>query len=122
MAWKKRKNKYNNIPTIIDGIEFHSTIEGHFYSQLKLLERTKLIKDLILQPEFVLYIEELETGLRIPDESYFADFQFFDIEKNKYRVVDVKGFDSRESKSKRRKISKQYQMEIEIWKKDTRIM
>ncbi len=122
MPWKPRRNKYNNIPTIIDEIKFDSKLEAKYYCQLKLLERTKLIKDLILQPQFIIYIEELETGLLIPDWSYFGDFQFFDVEKNKDRVSDVKGFDPTISKAKRRQVSKQYQIEIEIWEKDTIIM
>lgn len=95
-------NKYHNIKCIIDGITFHSRKEGERYKQLKLLERCGEIKDLVLQPKFVL----LENGFVacvgengnepiakfIKGFSYVADFQYSD-KKYAWKTVveDVKG-------------------------------
>lgn len=37
----RKRFKYNNIPTIIDGIKFDSKAEGKRYTDLKLLEKVK---------------------------------------------------------------------------------
>ena len=48
------KNKFNAVKVVIDGIEFASTTEGNRYEELKMLVRAGLIKDLEVQPVFIL--------------------------------------------------------------------
>lgn len=67
---KERKNKYNAQKTIIDGIVFDSKKEGQRYRDLKVLERTKEITELELQPEFPIVVNETKVC------KYIADFRY----------------------------------------------
>jgi hypothetical protein len=80
-----RRTKYGNRLTEVDGIVFHSAKESRRYSQLKLLERAGLVKDLKLQPAFSLKINDVKVC------TYKADFQYVD-ETGAFVVEDVKGF------------------------------
>lgn len=44
------KNKYHNVKTKVGNITFDSKLEAKRYTELKLLEKNGLIKDLVLQP------------------------------------------------------------------------
>ena len=52
----RRRGKYNARKVEIDGITFDSLKEANRYSELKLLEKAGLIKDLTLQPRFNLKV------------------------------------------------------------------
>lgn len=84
--------KYHNRKIIIDGITFDSLKEGNRYRELKLLERAGLIKDLKLQPAFLLIPSFKKNGKTYRKAEYIADFMYYDIEKNKTIVEDTKGF------------------------------
>lgn len=60
-------NKYRNIPTIVDGLQFHSKKEAARFGQLKLLQRAGKISDLRLQPTFaiVVAVRRFANTLRI---------------------------------------------------------
>ena len=79
-----RNSKYNAKKTVIDGIKFDSKKESVRYIELKMLERGGVIRDLELQPRFDVTI----NGHRIC--YYKADFRYFDIEKGREVVEDVK--------------------------------
>lgn len=81
---KPPRNKYSNQKTVIDGIEFMSKREAIYYSELKLLERGRVISGLELQPKFPIIL----SNQKICD--VIADFSFHEGEK--HIVVDVKGF------------------------------
>jgi len=83
-------NKYRNKKIIIDGIEFHSTKEGKRYMELKLLERAGLIRELELQPAFLLLPGFKKNGITYRKTMYIGDFKYFDVEQDKYIVEDVK--------------------------------
>lgn len=76
------KRKYRNIPTIVGNIKFDSKKEARRYGELLLLVRAGEIKNLILQPPFVLRVD----GIKIC--SYIGDFQYE--EKGQIIVEDVK--------------------------------
>ena len=82
--------KYNNKKTVIDGIVFDSKKEALRYQDLKVLERVGLIKELILQPKFVLQESFVKDGKKIRAIHYIADFIY--IEGEKTVVEDVKGY------------------------------
>lgn len=84
--------KYHNRKIIINGITFDSLKEGNRYRELKLLERAGLIKDLKLQPAFLLIPSFKKNGKTYRKAEYIADFMYYDIEKNKTIVEDTKGF------------------------------
>lgn len=76
-AQTRHVRKYGNQPTEVDGIRFDSRKEAQRYVQLRDLERMGAIRDLTLQPEFVL-LESFEDaeGERHPAIRYRADFRY----------------------------------------------
>lgn len=88
---KPKRLKYGNTPTIVDGIRFDSKAEAKRYSELKLLEREKLIHTLELQPLFPLNYVHPETGKNSRICTYRADFSYFNLRENAWIVEDVKG-------------------------------
>ena len=89
----KKRSKYGNKRTWIDGICFHSKKEGEHYNQLKLLQGVGEIKGFCLQPEFVL----VEGNPEERAITYKADFIIFNNDGS-YEIVDVKGFESEQWK------------------------
>lgn len=87
-----KRNKYNNKKLEnIDG-KFDSKREYQEWLRLKLLEKAGLISRLERQKEFQLIPTirtETETLRRT---SYFADFFYFDNNKNVWVVNDTKGY------------------------------
>lgn len=86
------KNKYKNKKVVIDGITFDSTKEANRYCELKLLLRAGEIRDLEMQPKFILQEGYEKDGKKIRPIIYVADFKYFDINKMQYIIEDVKGF------------------------------
>lgn len=78
-ALPKKRNKFRNVPTVVDGIRFASKAEARRYGELKLLEKAGKIADLELQPRFLL----------IAGVVYVGDFAYR--EDGKRVVEDVKG-------------------------------
>lgn len=85
-------SKYGSKKTVIDGITFDSKREADRYYELKLLEIAGKIKDLKLQHQFVLQPPFKKNGKTIRAITYIADFTYFDLEKMKNVVEDVKGY------------------------------
>lgn len=86
------KNKFNAVKVVIDGIKFDSITEGNRYEELKVLVRAGLIKDLEVQPVFILVKSVKFSGDKkaTPAMRYTADFRYYDIKKGKVIVEDVK--------------------------------
>lgn len=84
-----RRNKFNNIKTVVDGIKFDSKAEAARWVELKLLEKAGAIKDLERQVECPLEVNgELVCN-------YLADFEYYEktpIGKWKLVVEDLKGY------------------------------
>lgn len=85
-----RKNKYKNEITYYKDIRFSSKKECYRYKQLRLKEKAGLIRDLELQPKFLLLDTIHYRGKTYPKTYYKADFKYFDNEKGRYIVEDVK--------------------------------
>ena len=86
MAWRLyQESKYHSQKTTIDNITFDSKKEANRYQELKLLQIQNLIKDLVLQPEYPLVVNNKKVC------TYRADFCYYDNELNKIVVEDVKG-------------------------------
>lgn len=77
------KSKYHNKITIVDNIKFASIREAERYKYLKPLSAAGLIKDLRLQPRFVLIVEKIKICTYVADFEYWLDDQHI--------VEDVKG-------------------------------
>lgn len=86
------KNKFNAVKEVIDGIKFDSKTEARRYRELKLLERAGKIRDLEVQPVFILVksVKYKNAKSRKPAMKYTADFRYYDIEKDEVVVEDVK--------------------------------
>lgn len=99
-------SKYFNQKTTIDGYKFDSKAEGRRYKELKILEKTGIIKNLELQPRYLLqnsFKKGKKTHRKI---EYVADFRY--IEKGKIVVEDVKGKETDVFKIKRKLFEYKY--------------
>lgn len=99
-----RWNKYNAKITIVDGIKFRSKLEANRYKTLKILERTKIIKDLKLQVPFSFLID----GKKI--FRYYADFAYN--MEGKDVIEDAKGCKTTTYKLKKKLIEAQFKISI----------
>lgn len=120
MAWRynprlaNQKSKYGANKTVIDGIEFDSKREAKRWTELKLLERAGVIRDLDRQVKFVLIPAQREAdtigargairkGKIIEREcAYVADFVYTDVETGETVVEDTKGFKTKDYIIKRK--------------------
>ena len=91
-----KRNKYGAIKTVVDGITFDSKAESERYSELRLMEKGDLVRDLELQPRIFLS----EAKIR-----YTPDFVYFDVHENKKVWEDVKG-----------KITQDFRVRKNLWK------
>lgn len=87
---KPRANKYNAQPTAIDGLQFDSKAEAKRYQTLRLLERIGEIRNLTVQPSYILQHDFTdEQGRKHRSITYTADFRY---ERDGQTIVeDVKG-------------------------------
>lgn len=97
--------KYRAKRTAVDGINFHSKAEADFYSYLKSLMSARLIRYFIRQPLF-----DLPGGV-----TYRADFL---VVSTSVQVVDVKGFETKDFKIKKKIVEALYPVTIELVKAD----
>jgi len=85
-----RKHKYNACKTVVDGIKFDSKDEARRYTELKMSLNAGIIKNLELQPEFILQEAFRFKGNNIKAIKYKADFKYIDSGGDEM-VEDVKG-------------------------------
>ena len=86
-----RYSKYNAKKTVVDGLEFDSIRESERYRELKPLEKAKEIRNLELQPRFLLQQKfKDKQGNTHRKIEYVADFMYIDKDDKKI-VEDVKG-------------------------------
>lgn len=100
--------KYKNHKTAVDGISFDSKAEAERYVLLSYLLKTGEIKDLKLQPVYVLQESFKKNGKTFRAVTYKADFEYFDKKKNKKIVEDVKGVETEVFKIKKKLFEKRY--------------
>lgn len=83
-------NKYKNKKVTVDGIDFDSIKESVRYKQLKMFERSGLIKDLKLQVSYTLQPSFKSNGQTIRSIKYIVDFDYFTTKDNRHILEDVK--------------------------------
>ena len=83
--------KYHNTKTVADGIKFDSKLEAERYAQLKMMERSGVIRDLELQPEYELIPSFKKCGKTWRRTVYKADFRYILCEDDRIIIEDVKG-------------------------------
>ena len=84
--------KYHSKKVTVDGMTFDSKKEARRYCELRLLERAGKIKDLHTQHKFELQPPFKKNGKTIRAITYVADFVYFDNERMRNVVEDVKGY------------------------------
>lgn len=90
----RKTNKYKNQPITIDGHTFPSKREANRYSQLSILQKAGIIRDLKLQEPFEIQpsFKHPETGKTIRAIKYIADFTYIDVKTGRRHIEDTKGF------------------------------
>ena len=108
-------NKYRNKKIVIDNIKFDSQLEANRYTELKLLQRAKVISNLRLQVPYVLQEGFKKNGKSYQAIKYIADFVY---EENGRTVVeDTKGVQTDVFKIKHKLFEKKYpELELKIVK------
>lgn len=100
--FRYKKNKWNNTPTVRDGIRFDSKKEADFYAQLKLEQAAGDVLFFLMQ-----------VPVRLPDgEKLRIDFQVFYVDGTA-RFIDVKGRATRDWLTKKAWAESIYPFEIE---------
>jgi len=89
-----RKNKYNNIKTIVDNKVFSSKKEAARYGELLILQKMGAICDLELQKRFEICPKKNKNNRA---RYYVADFVYTDRRTNKKVIEDVKSFITRKN-------------------------
>ena len=109
--WKKRA-KYRNVKTVVDGITFDSKREAAHYGALKALEAAGEISCLRLQVPFVLADAVVLDGRKRPARKYVADF-VYRRKDGSLAVVDVKGMKTDVYTLKRHLMASIYGIEVQ---------
>ena len=91
MGESKKRGKFNNHRTEVDGVMFDSLAEATEYGYLLLRVRAGEIADLVCHPKFVLQEAFYRDKQKIEAVVYIGDFGYTEIESGKHVVEDVKG-------------------------------
>jgi hypothetical protein len=110
-ASQARKSKYGNKKVVVDGIRFDSKREAAYYGELKMREKAGEVSAVELQKPFPLLGHQGELMT-----TYKADFVFWDNQEERYRVIDVKGVETKEFRLKRKMMRGLLGIEVEIVK------
>ena len=111
LAKPKKRNKYRNIETKVDGIKFKSKREAARYGVLKQLAKAGKIKNLKLQVPYSWNSTFEANGKRWRQkETYISDFVYE--ENGKTVVEDAKGFRTPMYRRKAKLMKKLYEIEI----------
>ncbi len=97
------QTKYKSRSTVVDGIVFQSQKEANYYCRLKMLVQTGEVLYFLRQVPF-----HLEGGI-----VYRVDFLEFH-KDGSYHYVDVKGYETKEFKMKKKMTEARYPVKIEI--------
>lgn len=73
MPPEKRRSKWRNVPTTVDGVRFDSGKEAARWSQLRIMERSGVIRDLERQVSFDLRVGGILVCRYVADFVYFED-------------------------------------------------
>jgi hypothetical protein len=109
-------SKMRNVRKEAFGITFASCLEAKAYTILRLWQMSGAIRDLELQPAFVLQGDFRQEGKAVRAIRYLADFKFFDVAQGRVRYVDTKGIETPMFKLKRKMMRLHFpDVDLEIW-------
>ena len=103
----KKRSKYNNKKTVVDGIVFDSKKEARYYDALKLLQQAGEVTKIELQPKFELLPTFKKNGVTHRAITYIADFKVTYAD-GKVEIVDVKGIETQVFKIKQKLFEYKY--------------
>ena len=103
-----RENKFGAVASVEDGKRVDSKAERKHLALLRLRLRAGEIYALACQPEFPLIVNGQFIG------KYTADFAFWDAHEDRFRVIDVKGVETREFKRAKKHVKALYGIEVEV--------
>jgi len=103
----KKRSKYRNEKTRVDGITFDSQAEARRYSELKALQTAGEVQWFIRQPRFLLQEGFQKGDITFGKIEYVADFLICWADGS-ITVEDVKGMRTREYRMKRNMFEKRY--------------
>jgi len=109
---ENEKSKFSSVKTTVDGHVFDSKKEASYYAELKLREQFGEIRDLKLQPRYVLQEGFYYNKIHFRKIEYVADFKCFDVQKNQRVVADVKGYKTDVYKLKKKLFLKKYGQKV----------
>lgn len=114
----RRKHKYGAQRTQVGNLIFDSKREAMHYAKLLEMQKEGLIRDLKLQPEFVLQEKFTDkTGKHHRAIVYIADFQFVEVSTGLTIVVDTKGMATPVFKLKLKLLLYRYpDLDFQVWK------
>lgn len=93
---QSKKSKYHATKVIVDGIRFDSNKEAKYYSELLLQKKAGIIREIELQPEFVLQEGyRNKQGKKVREIKYRADFKVTYAD-GRVEIVDTKGYRTKE--------------------------
>jgi hypothetical protein len=96
-----KPSKLHNIKTTIDGIKFSSKLEANRYCELVLLQKAGEVKEIELQPRFLLQEGFKKNGETFRPIYYVADFKVT-YKDGHVEVEDTKGMRTEVYKLKRK--------------------
>jgi hypothetical protein len=105
----------------VDGIEFRSTLESRCYQLFNLWQQSGEIRNLELQPKFVLQPKMRRDGKALREITYTADFRFDRKFAGEWKpvVVDSKGFRTEVYRIKAKMFRALYpQFEFQEWDRE----
>ena len=76
--FQNQKSKFQSVECIVDGIRFQSRLEARRYTQLKQMEQEGVIRNLVLQPKFLIQekFRDPYTGKVYQPIHYIGDFLY----------------------------------------------
>ena len=86
-------NKYKSIKTEVNGIKFPSRLEAKYYQELLFLKKAGVVKDIKLQPRFLLQEKFRKDGKLYRPIFYVADFQV-EYKDGHTEIVELKGMET----------------------------
>lgn len=99
-----------------DGVLFASKAEMRRYKELKLLEKAGKIKGLVLQPKYLLLEGFVRNEVHHQPIHYVGDFLYYDKEKKRKVVEDVKGVETEVFRIKQKLFAYRHNIELRIVK------
>ena len=87
------KSKFQSVECVVDGIKFQSRLEARRYTQLKQMEQEGIIRNLVLQPRFLIQerFKDPYSGKVYQPIHYIGDFLYV-AEGCQQVVEEIKGF------------------------------